>query len=64
MLTRVNDKRKLYINPTKISWMEEFSGSTVILVEGERHYVVELVKDIIRDIDDQQMKLTSEENLK
>lgn len=55
-LTRVRDGRNVYINPNKISSMEESNNHTLIFVDGEKHWVIESAEDIIYKINSYQSK--------
>lgn len=55
-LTRARDGSNVYINPSKITSMEESNNHTLIFVDGEKYWVIESAEDIIYNIDSYQSK--------
>lgn len=55
-LTRSKDNKPVYINPDKITSMEEDQGYSLIVADGKNHWVIESAEEIIRVVGSQRSK--------
>lgn len=55
-LTRGRDNKAVYINPDKITSMEEDGGFNLIVADGKNHWVKESAEKIISVVGSQRSK--------